>query len=210
MPNNTYGLAPQADEKIIMTCPLCSAKFRGRQKALFKPAQCPACKMEMIPEMYMEPKTPPVVKKEPAPIPTPVTQGYRGLYGGLALLVTVISSIAAWAIILNMRMYQGPGTVLMIIAVLTVLATAVLVAIEAYTVSAENWLTWAICMILFWALVFPLWMSRRKAHGQKSYCVISALAVVIAVASWVTIGNLIGEQNAKIDHAFDALRNLSK
>ena len=79
----------------------------------------------------------------------------------------------------------------MLISVVTVIGTAILVAIEASSVGAgspsdkrkrkqrENPVTWFFGCLLLWIIAFPMWMARRAQYGLKNLCFAAILVGAI-------------------------------
>ena len=114
--------------------------------------------------------------------PTPTIQRSETI-GVVALILPVCSSMLAWFWLSGMPMLYDPGSKLAMISILTIIATSILVSIEASTVGAgsktdlnskgkrrEGPVTWFFGCAFLWIIIFPMWMSQRTKYGLKDLC----------------------------------------
>ena len=125
--------------------------------------------------------------------PTPTIQQSETI-GVVALILPVCSAMLAWFWLNGMPMIYDPGSKLAMISVITVIATSILVAIEANSVGAgsetdlneegkkrEGAVTWFFACIILWIIMFPVWMVRRSKYGLKNLCSATVLVCLVFV-----------------------------
>ena len=124
----------------------------------------------------------PIPPESSKPIPTPIAASE--FLGILLLVIPVGAALLGW-------LAGNPG-VSFLLAILVTLATAILIAIEAYLVGAgkqtdlnakgkkrEGPLALFFATLLLWLVVFPFWMYRRSVYGRKNLCILSLFACVV-------------------------------
>ncbi|MCF7855657.1 MAG: hypothetical protein K9N51_12725 [Candidatus Pacebacteria bacterium] len=112
--------------------------------------------------------------------------------GVIALILPICSAMVAWFWLSGMPLLFDPGSKLAMISIITIIATSILVAIEANTVGAgsktdlntkgkkrEGPVTWFFGCILLWIVAFPAWMARRTKYGLKNLCFAAVLVGLI-------------------------------
>jgi DNA-directed RNA polymerase subunit RPC12/RpoP len=112
--------------------------------------------------------------------------------GVIALILPICSAMIAWFWLSGMPLLFDPGSKLAMISIITIIATSILVAIEANTVGAgsktdlnakgkkrEGPVTWFFGCILLWIVAFPAWMARRSKYGLKNLCFAAILVGLI-------------------------------
>jgi hypothetical protein len=98
--------------------------------------------------------------------------------GMVIMLLPVASAALMWFWISSMNLLQSPGSTLMGITIVTVLATSTLMAVEASKLGMSSkrggFLSmgpagWFICGIGFWIVAFPAYLYYRSKFGVKNY-----------------------------------------
>lgn len=117
-----------------------------------------------------------------------VVKGSEGI--GLAnLLVPLCAAFIAWFWIPNTN---DPTPKMYGLATITVLLTAILMAVEANSVGAGNdqdrnpngkkregpilWFAWG---VVLWVVGYPMWMARRAKYGLRNLCAPSILVALV-------------------------------
>ena len=132
----------------------------------------------------------------PVPAP-PQTQPFTGIEdqpdssaGALGFIMAVIplcSAIIAWFWISNMTLLEGPASKLAGLAVVTVLATAILGALEAQRLGFEP-IQWFFFIALLWIVGYPYYLWERGRHGQRNLLVMGIIVAVIFIATVALLG----------------------
>jgi len=128
--------------------------------------------------------------------------------GFIALCMPIISAVLAWEWIPSLPLMQA-GSTLTLIGIVTVLITAVLVAIEAQqagfgkdpTGKEGGPIEWFLKTVLVWIVFFPSYFYQRKRHGLKDRLAVAILAVVIFVGAMAYVSYLIGLARENLQRA---------
>jgi len=112
--------------------------------------------------------------------------------GGIALIVPLCSALIIWLWIGNMTILESPSSKLAIVAVLTVIITAMMIAVDAVQLrmGAEDDVTargvirsgpvsWCVIVLLLWIICFPAYYFRRARYGQRNYVVVAIIVALI-------------------------------
>jgi len=115
--------------------------------------------------------------------------------GLIALLLPFCAAFLAWGWLSNMPLLYDPASKLYGILAVTVLLTAVFMAVEANSVGAGTEsdktpggqqragpVAWFFFGILLWIVAFPMWMYRRSKYGLKNLCVGAILIGIVFMA----------------------------
>ena len=141
------------------------------------------------------------------------TIGKAEILGVIALFIPVGAAFLAWFWLSNMSLFNDPSSKLYCIAALTVLLTAILIAIEANTLGAgaetdkapngkkrQGPGFWFLFSILLWVLAFPLWMYRRSKYGLKNLWLSAVLIDIACVAVFSVMAVSLENRKAEIRH----------
>jgi len=144
--------------------------------------------------------------------------------GVIALILPICSAMVAWFWLSGMPLIHDPGSKLGMISIITVIATAILAAIEANTVGAgsktdlntkgkkrEGPVTWFFGCLLLWIVAFPAWMARRAKYGLKNLCFAAVLVGLIFAGVTGFMHYAIEEAKSEVrQHFDDAQRELER
>jgi len=136
---------------------------------------------------------------------------------GLAVLfVPIFSSFIAWFWLGSMPLILDPLSKLNGLLAVTVLLTAILIAVEANAVRAgsendkaptgkkrEGPVTWFFFGILAWFLAFPMWLYRRSKYGLSNLCGIAIVVEIIFLAFFGFMSSVMEGQRAEIRRGLD-------
>jgi hypothetical protein len=127
--------------------------------------------------------------------------------GIINLLLPLGSTALVWLWVGGMGLLQHPDSSLMFVAGLTVVASAILVAVEASQAGAGSRtdldrrgsrrsgpVVWFFATCLLWLLIYPAWFFQRGRYGLKNMVVGGVLVALVFVGSLVIVGNAINEQ----------------
>ncbi len=147
--------------------------------------------------------------------PGPTVQPSEAI-GVIALILPICSAMVAWFWLSNMPLLYDPGSKLTMISIITIIATSILVAIEANTVGAgsktdlntkgkerEGPVTWFFGCILLWIVVFPAWMARRTKYGLKNRCFAAILVGLIFAGVTGFMSYAIEEAKSEVRKSLD-------
>lgn len=136
--------------------------------------------------------------------------------GVIALILPICSAMVAWFWLSGMPLIHDPGSKLGMISIITVIATAILAAIEANTVGAgsktdlntkgkkrEGPVTWFFGCLLLWIVAFPAWMARRAKYGLKNLCFAAVLVGLIFAGVTGFMHYAIEEAKSEVRQHFD-------
>jgi len=117
-----------------------------------------------------------------------------GIVGAIALLVPLCAALIIWLWIGNMTILESPSSKLAIVAALTVIITAIMIAVDANQLrmgtpgdvnekgkKREGPATWCVFVLLLWIIGFPAYYFRREHYGQKNYVIVAIIIALIFV-----------------------------
>ncbi len=133
-----------------------------------------------------------------SPPAAPLAHAGEGL-GHAILLFPFGATFLIWLWVGNMNLLQDPASSLSVVGIATIVATAVLIAIEASqlgmgSLPVENGkkgsgpAAWFVASLLMWILAFPLYLSKRRWYGKRSLAIGGVLVALVFVASWAAMG----------------------
>ena len=118
-----------------------------------------------------------------------------GIVGGIALLVPLCASLIIWLWIGNMTILESPSSKLAIVAALTVIITAIMIAIDANQLGMgtpddisekgrrySGPVAWCVFALLLWIIGFPAYYYSRERYGQRNYVAAAIIVASIFVA----------------------------
>jgi hypothetical protein len=138
--------------------------------------------------------------------------------GYAILLLPLASTVLIWLWVGQMNLLQRTGSTLQLLGVGTVLATAVMMAVEANSLGmgktgvekgrvGTSPVVWFFCAILMWFLAFPIYLSKRKWYGRKSLAVGGTVVAIVFVASWWSMYSSIETATAHLRASLSNLEN---
>ena len=120
------------------------------------------------------------------------TGATSGIVAGIALIVPLCAALIIWLWIGNMTILESPSSKLAIVAILTVIITAIMIAVDANQLrmgaqddvtekgrKREGPVTWCVFVLLFWIIGFPAYYFRRERYGQRNYVAVAILVALI-------------------------------
>ena len=180
-------------------CPFCAEVIALEAK------KCKHCGEFLDNELKKSIKTKPIYKNE--------------VLGQLMLTVPIITMIVTYFWISNLRITDGPDTVLTILSVICLVFTTVLATIEANLLNMGNFndlnkngkknegpVIWFISLILLWIVFYPIYLGKRARYGLKSYWVgglVIALLFISSIVLWqMRIEKLTRDYNREIQSLY--------
>ena len=128
-------------------------------------------------------------------------------YGMFLLAIPVVGAMLVLFWVGNMALIEGPASKLTLVGLMTVLATAAVVYLEAKAAEEANGgplegvfssTKWTILVALLWIVGYPWYMKKRKAYGLKDLFVPAVVITVIFMVVTLAV-------NASIDSAVEEL-----
>jgi hypothetical protein len=133
----------------------------------------------------------------------------------IILGIPLISTLLCWFWVGNMALIQGPGSMLNLLMIGTIVLTAGLAAFEANTLGmgAANDLNkkgkknpgsvqWFFFIALLWIVGYPYYLFHRKNYGVKNLAIGGVVVAIIFTASIYIMGDIINGQIASIRSSF--------
>ena len=204
---DTFANPQKSNKKIILRKP----QKQAISKTDAKERQCPFCGEEIL-KIAIKCKhcgSDLIEKKE-------CTLKQKGALGLIALLLPICAVFLAWFWVGNMTLFEDPASKLFGILAFIIVATSILIAVEANFVDAgvdtdttpsgnkrAGPVAWFFLSILLWIIFFPLWMHRRSSYGLRNY---SAAAILIGIVFAFTFSFMlvsIENKKAEITHEFE-------
>jgi hypothetical protein len=140
------------------------------------------------------------------------------MIGVVMLVLPLASTFLIWFWVAQMNLLQGPGSSLALLGCGTILATAILAAVEGSRVGAgtptdrdkkgrkrSGPVTWFVMLVFLWVLGFPMWLYQRSRYGLKNLVVGGVLVAIIFAGSWAMMGNAIQEKQTEISNSLQHL-----
>jgi hypothetical protein len=131
--------------------------------------------------------------------------------GTLQLLLPFGAAILIWLWVGSMNLLQDPASTLMVITVVTILATGAIAAVEASQlgIGADTDRDtkgrkrsgpglWFVFHLVLWILAFPSYLYWRSKYGAKNMVVGGILVALLFTASSLGMGVAIESQKAEI------------
>lgn len=141
--------------------------------------------------------------------PGKILSPYRSeVLGGIALAVPVIGIALLWLWIPSLRLLDAPMSKLGAIAICVILATAILIAIEAgqLCVGAEDDPgpgVWFFLVALLWFVAFPGWFFRRAKHGLRHLGLTAIIVMLGFVGSQIYMTNAAAEATSQVQRKLE-------
>lgn len=150
-----------------------------------------------------------------APRESHVGSGSSVDYGLFLLGVPVAATLLVWFWVGSMNLFQSPSDSLALITVATIVATAVLAAVEASKVGmatnrAEGTyspVAWFFILALLWIVGYPLYLFKRRRYGLKNLLAAGVAVALVFVASTAIMGAAI---DAKKDELRQGLQEMER
>jgi len=147
-----------------------------------------------------------------AAVKQPITNTPSDSLGIVIMLLPIASAALMWFWISGMNLLQNPSSTLNGIAIVTILATAALIAVEASQLGigqpihgkrTTGPVGWFICTLLIWIIAYPSYLFYRSKFGVKNYVVggIASALIFLFVAGGMSYA--IEQQKAEVRHNFD-------
>ncbi|MEO8905498.1 MAG: DUF4339 domain-containing protein [Polyangiaceae bacterium] len=132
--------------------------------------------------------------------------------GTIMLLVPFSAALLIIFWVGEMNMFQKPGDTLAVLALGTVVGTAILAAVEASSLGMGTALdsrgkkgtgpvSWFLALCLFWVLGFPYYLHQRKHYGRRSLVVGAVFIGLFFIGSAAVMNNAIESKRSQILHA---------
>ena len=196
---------PQPNAKLARAIPVADiaviAKNTGASDVANNPMRkCPFCAEEIRAEAIKCKHCGSMINEESPvkEVPTPTrqrTHGNEDIIAVIMLLIPVIAAVVTWFWIGNMRLIDNPASMLTLIAIFTVVVTAVLAGVEANNLGMGNEkdLTkkgyrnagpagWVLSLLLFWMFAYPYYFVRRAKYGVRNYGLAGLLSMLVFMA----------------------------
>lgn len=136
--------------------------------------------------------------------------------GIFMVLLPLISAMLIWFWVGSMTLLQNPGSTLQFLITGTVIATGVLVAIDASQLGigsgtdkkgrkSSGPVAWAVFTLLFWFVGFPAYLGYRSRHGAKNMVVGGIAVTILFLASAIMMNGRIEEHADEIRRSFELL-----
>jgi len=149
--------------------------------------------------------------------------------GVVIMLLPIASAALMWFWISGMNLLQNPSSTLNGIAIVTVLATAALIAVEASQLGIGQPIRgkrttgpvgWFICTLMIWIIAYPSYLFYRSKFGVKNYVVggIASALIFLGVAGGLSyaieqrkseVRQNFDEANQKLQELQNQLKNFS-
>jgi threonine/homoserine/homoserine lactone efflux protein len=136
--------------------------------------------------------------------------------GTIALCLPIGAVFLAFFWVGSIPLIFDPGSKLYGLTAITILITAILIAVEANFVGAgaegdidknekkrDGPVAWFFGALLFWIIFFPMWMYRRSKYDLKSLGLSSILIVLIFISGISVMFTAIERQKMKIRREFE-------
>ena len=136
-----------------------------------------------------------------------VTNNERYLLG-----IPALASLLIWFWVGRMNLMQSPGSILMLIGVLTICSTAALAALEVSNTSqlrpAGRSPTKWFCMIaLLWFVAYPMYMYQRRQIGLPNRLLPACILALILCVSWSVMNSSIEARKAEVRQNLEEIRS---
>jgi hypothetical protein len=145
-------------------------------------------------------------------------QGPHIAIGVILLAVPAVAAVVEWNLVRGESLLQQPDRMVAAVCSATVLATAVLAAIEASMLGfgaadtpagqirrESPPLVWFAGLLLLWPISFPWFFSARKRFGQQGRVGVAVLVVALFVATGVVLLSQIESAKAEVGDALTRL-----
>jgi hypothetical protein len=137
-----------------------------------------------------------------------VAAGGEGL-GTLIVLVPFLSTLLIWFWVGSMNLLQDPGGTLLMLSVITILGTALLIAVEASQLGMGKRLGsngrgesgpigWFIACALLWIVGYPWYLHKRKYFGRRSHLLAGIFFAGLFTFSTFSMGMAIEGRKAEL------------
>jgi hypothetical protein len=141
--------------------------------------------------------------------------GPSEVLGYVMLGIPVFGLALIWLWVGNMTILDDPGTALSTIAIIVVIGTAIIAAVEASNLKMgsvedlkpngkkrEGPIAWALSLWLLWFVTYPMYMNRRAVYGVKKHLVPSLLIMILFAGSFILMFGAIEDKKKQIRNAF--------
>lgn len=142
-----------------------------------------------------------------------VTEGND--YGLFLVAIPLIGTFLVWFWIGSMNMFQSPSSSLALVMLGVVFGTAYFsykeisrqnssLHSELSKSGALSAVKWAVLIVLFWLVSFPVYLKKRNIYPVKSRFVLGLVAVIIFAASAFTMESWISAKVESLRQPFSA------
>jgi hypothetical protein len=141
--------------------------------------------------------------------------GPSEVLGYVMLGIPVFGLALIWLWVGNMTILNDPGTALSTIAIIVVIGTAIIAAVEASNLKMGSFedlkpngkkrdgpIAWALSLSLLWFVTYPMYMNRRAVYGVKKHLVPSLLIMILFTGSFFLMFGAIEDKKKQIRNAF--------
>jgi predicted RNA-binding Zn-ribbon protein involved in translation (DUF1610 family) len=135
--------------------------------------------------------------------------------GVVIMLLPLASAALMWFWISSMNLLQNPSSTLAGIAIVTVIVTAALMAVEASRLgmggkrdgkATTGPAGWFLCGLGIWIIAFPAYLYWRSKFGVKNYVVGGLVSALIFYAVAFGLAFAIEQQKSELRRHFDDLQ----
>lgn len=129
--------------------------------------------------------------------------------GYTILLLPLATTVLIWVWVGSMNLLQDPATTLTMLGFATILATTVLISVEASQLGmgkaavekgkrGNGPIAWFIGILVMWIVMFPWYLAKRRWYGKKNLVVGGVFVALVFLGSWVGMGTAIEQKKAEI------------
>ena len=144
----------------------------------------------------------------------------RETLGIFILLLPLISAMLMFYWVGSMNMFQNPGSTLSMLGIGTVIATGILIGIEASQLGIGidsdkdkkgrkkvGPIGWVVFTLLVWIIAFPAYLGYRSHYGAKNMLVGGIAVALIFLAAFLFIEVSIAERADEIRRSFQDIED---
>lgn len=150
----------------------------------------------------------------------PATQKPQEALGIIILLLPLVSALLIWFWVGSMNMLQNPGSTLSLLVIGTVIATGVLVGIEASQLGIGSDsdkdkkgrkrtgpVGWAVFTILMWIISYPAYLWYRSRYRAKNMIVGGVAVALVFLGTAVMMNVAIEERGSEIRRSVEEIED---
>jgi len=131
--------------------------------------------------------------------------------GIIALCLPIGATLLIWFWIGQMNLLQSPGSTLNLLVVGTIIATDILIAVEASRLGfgrdpdlkETSPVTWLIALILLWFIIYPMYFFKRRLHGARNMLAGAIVVTLVFILSWAAMATAIQEKTNTVTGAIE-------
>lgn len=144
-------------------------------------------------------------------------QGSEAL-GTIIVLLPLLATALIWFWVGSMNLLQDPSGTLTMLTIGTVVATAILMAVEASQLGMGSTLdargkkgsspaAWFFLTCLLWIVAFPWYLDQRRHYGRRPLVVAGILIGLLFVGSAFSMGSQIEAQKSRVRDSLQQFQN---